>query len=99
MVHATIKYFWDRVADSGLLDGTNLIIVGDLNFTTNIGEIWGSSASMDPLTNYFTMLLQNHNLVDLPPAAIVPTWRNGRTGLDVISKRLDRFLLSADLAL
>jgi hypothetical protein len=53
----------------------------------------GILATLDPLASYFHTLLQNHNLVDLPPDAIVPTWRNGRTGLDDISKRLDQFLL------
>jgi hypothetical protein len=35
--------------------------------------------------------------VDLEPAELLPTWRNGRTGSSSIEKRLDRFLISEDL--
>jgi hypothetical protein len=34
--------FWVNLEDKGLLDLHNLIIVGDLNFTTAIGEVWGA---------------------------------------------------------
>jgi len=93
------KLFWDRVADSSLLDCTDMIIVGGLNFTTNSGEVCGSSTTLDPLAGYITTLLQIHHLVDFLLNAIVPTWRNGSSGLEAISKRLDRFLLTEDLAL
>jgi hypothetical protein len=53
------------VANRGLLDLANLIIAGDLNLTTNAGEIWGSSASTDPLASYFNNLFQSHALVDI----------------------------------
>jgi hypothetical protein len=33
-------------------------------------------------------------LVDLQPSHLVPTWRNGRSGLAGISKRLDRFFVN-----
>jgi hypothetical protein len=81
-----IKLFWDKVAASGLLDHTNLIVVGDLNFTTNVGEVWGSSTSLDPLAGYFGTLLQDHHLVDFLPDDIVPTWRNGRSGWKLFLK-------------
>ena len=33
--------FWASLSDSGLLNVDNLIITGDLNFTTSSVEIWG----------------------------------------------------------
>ena len=36
-------------------------------------------------------------LVNIAPSVIVPTWSNRRVGIDNISKRLDRLLVSADL--
>jgi hypothetical protein len=68
------------VAARGLLDYTNLIIGGDLSPTTSVGEVWGDSASLDPLASYFTNIFLAHALVDIPPADIVPTRHNGRAG-------------------
>jgi endonuclease/exonuclease/phosphatase family metal-dependent hydrolase len=92
------KLFWDKVANRGLLDLANLIIAGDLNLTTSVGEVWGTSASTDPLASYFKNLFQAHALVDILPTVIVPTWRNGRAGSEAIKKRLDRVLISETLA-
>jgi hypothetical protein len=39
-----------------------------------------------------------HGLVDFPPDVLTPTWRNGRVGLESITKRLDRFFISESLA-
>ena len=93
------KLFWDKVVDNVLFYHTNLIVVEDLNFTTNDGKIWGLAASLDPLAGYFGSLLQEHHLVEFLPNNIVPTWRNGHLGLKAISKTLDQFLLTEDLAL
>jgi hypothetical protein len=30
-----------------------MIVVGDLNFTVNAGEVWGEKARLDPLAGYF----------------------------------------------
>jgi hypothetical protein len=75
-----IKTFWDKVESRDLLDLTNLIIVGDLNFTTSSGEIWGASATQDPLAKFFNSLFLMHSLVDFPPDVLTPTWRNGQSG-------------------
>jgi hypothetical protein len=42
--------------------------------------------------DYFKLLIQDHQLVDLVPDDVVPTWRNGRTGGAGIAKILDRIL-------
>jgi endonuclease/exonuclease/phosphatase family metal-dependent hydrolase len=88
------QLFWEKIEAGGLLDLENLIIVGDLNLTTTLGEIWGASATQDPLADFFTNLFSTHHLVDFAPDHLTPTWRNGRVGSDSIAKRLDRFLIS-----
>ena len=80
--------------DGVLLLLPNLILVGDLDFTLGANEIWGIKVQLDPLAPFFSQLIADHNLVDLYPTYVGPTWRNGRSGIDGISKRLDRFLLS-----
>jgi hypothetical protein len=88
------QLFWEKIEAGGLLDLENLIIVGDLNLTTTLGEIWGASATQDPLADFFTNLFSTHHLVDFAPDHLTPTRRNGRVGSDSIAKRLDRFLIS-----
>ena len=85
------------MATGGLLSLPNLILAGDLNFTLNVSEIWGTRAQLDPLGLFFSKLFSDHHLVDVAPSYAGPTWRNGRMGEDGISKRLDRYLLSDQL--
>jgi hypothetical protein len=75
------RVFWDRVVTSGLLASENIIVAGDLNFTTGVEEIWGATAHLDNLAGFFKQLLQDNHLVDLLPDVVTPTWRNGRSGL------------------
>ena len=79
----------------GLLDLPNIILVGDLNFTISSSKIWGQKDRIDPLTSYFSHLISSNNLVDLCLSCPGPTWRNGRTVEEGISKIIDRFLSSA----
>jgi hypothetical protein len=75
------------------------VIASDLNFTVSNGEVWGGNACTRPLTNFFISLFHDHNLVDTHPNKLAPTWRNGCSGTDFITKRLDRFMVSEDLLL
>jgi hypothetical protein len=54
--------------------------------------MWGAATHLDPLSAFFTELFDKAGLVDVLPDAVVPTWRNGRSGDASISKRLDRVL-------
>jgi hypothetical protein len=74
-----------------------VILGGDLNFTTSSREMWGAHSRVDPLHPFFRQLLLGEGLVDVEPLKLIPTWRNGRGGLDYIAKRLDRFLISEEL--
>jgi hypothetical protein len=49
------------------------------------------------MEGFYKVLFQNKNLIDIEPAKVVPTWRNGRSGTNAIWKRLDRFLVSEGL--
>jgi endonuclease/exonuclease/phosphatase family metal-dependent hydrolase len=80
----------------GLLALDDLILAGDMNFTTSSEEIWGESALADPLAGFFKEIFTKNNLVDVAPAEVVPTWRNGRSGTEGISKRLDRIYVAKD---
>jgi hypothetical protein len=91
------KIFWEKVDGRGLLAHSDLIVAGDLNFTTSAKEVWGVSALLDPLAVFFKEIFLKNQLVDIPPAEVVPTWRNGRIGVEEISKRLDRVYVSEDL--
>jgi hypothetical protein len=60
-------------------------------------EIWGDTTRLDPLAGYFKGMLQESGLVDIVPNEVVPTWRNGRSGRDEITKILDRVIMSEDM--
>jgi hypothetical protein len=49
----TENHFWDSVDATGILAHKDLIIVGDLNFTTSSAEVWGHSTLQDSLAGYF----------------------------------------------
>jgi exonuclease III len=85
--------FWEDLKRIGIFNEENLILGGDLNFTTSSREVWGAKARVDPLQLFFSHLVQNEGLVDVEPIKILLTWRNGRKGQDYIAKRLDRFLI------
>ena len=68
-----------------------------MNFSMGLSEIWGITARLDSLSDFFTKYLENFGLVDIVPSVMLPTWTNRRVGAESICKRLDRFLISADL--
>ena len=59
--------FWDSFKNSDISRKENMIIGGDLNFTLGAHEIWGLKARTDPLSPFFSNLLQNLKLIDLDP--------------------------------
>jgi hypothetical protein len=93
------KDFWTKLSNSGLLLLPRLILVGDLNLTLSFGESWGGSDNLNNLSSFFTSLFLTHKLVDLLPDKLVPTWRNGHSGSDLIEKHLGRFFVVEDLLL
>jgi hypothetical protein len=47
------------------LEGDNIIIVGALNVTLNLGEIWEESTRPDPFSNYFNCIFEELKLIDV----------------------------------
>lgn len=92
------KSFWQNVQVEGLLNLDNLILVGDFNLVLNDSEVWGVGANLDPLSNYFQHTFASVGLVDIIPSILELTWSNGRLGLNMVSKRLDRFLMGESLS-
>jgi hypothetical protein len=86
------KDFWASVEASGILAQKDLILAGDLNFTTSPLEIWGQKALQDPLSGYFKSLFHKHSLIDVNPSETVPTWKNGRVGVTVYQRDWTGFI-------
>ena len=89
--------FWDNLAGSGLLKDPALILLGGLNFTISPSEVWGSKV-WGPLMDYFRSLIRDSGLIDLRPFVLGPTWRNGHSEGQSISKRLDKVLMADSLS-
>lgn len=49
------------------------------------------------MTDYFEHLLDSHSLLNIEIPKIQPTWRNRRIGDDALARRLDRFIIKAQL--
>ena len=75
----------------------NTILAGDMNFSLGISESWGPNAHADSLSEYFRHLLSARHLVDPLITSPSPTWRNRRTGEQMVARRLDRFLIKEGL--
>jgi hypothetical protein len=88
--------FWTQLADSGILSLKNLIIGGDLNIILAADEAWGGSYLPNSSEDFYKALFAQHNLIDVRPSRLSPTWRNGRIGTDAIARRLDRFLVAGN---
>ena len=68
-----------------------------MNFSLGEVEIWGPSARVDELSDFFHHRLSQVGVTDVSPIKLTPTWRNQRTGEDYVAKRLDRFLIAENL--
>ena len=91
------EVFWKNLLDLDCMKCEKLILGGDLNFSMGLSEIWGFRARSDSLSDFFTKTLETYGLVDITPTVMLPTWTNRRVGTENICKRLDRFVVSADL--
>jgi hypothetical protein len=70
-----------------VLKGANLVIVGDINFTLNRLDIWGTVACLDVQSDYFLHHIRSIDLFDVEPIKLNPTWCNKRLGAVGVSQR------------
>ena len=87
------EVFWEAIKREGIFNEQNLILGGDLNFTTSIREVWGAHAREDPLLPFFSQLIQDEGLANVEPLKFLPTWRNLRVGEAHVAKILDHYLI------
>jgi hypothetical protein len=71
--YANREVFWESIKRDGILKEQNVILGGDLNFTTSIMEMWGAHSRDDPLRSYFRELIQGEGMVDVEPLKMLPT--------------------------
>jgi len=82
------ELFWRNLLSRNLLSIDHTIIGGDLNFSLGYTESWGEAAQIDPITDYISRLLEQHDFIDIPVQKPQPTWRNRRTGDVALARRL-----------
>jgi hypothetical protein len=64
------------VEGSGLLNVKNLILAREFNILLSPEEAWGGLRS-GLVDDYYNDLFQSKHMIDIKPAKMVPTWRNG----------------------
>lgn len=89
--------YWESLEKCSWFSDQEVVLGGGLNLSIGATEVWGPRTSPDPMTNYFTHLLDLHGLLDLELVKLQSTWRNRRVGDDQVAKILDRFLLKEEL--
>jgi hypothetical protein len=89
--------FQEALLKKYFMNCDSLILGGDINFSVGAAEIWGPKTRTNPLYVFFIHILDEKGLSDVALVKLNPTWRNMRVGEDIISKRIDRFLISEKL--
>ena len=69
-------------------------MAGDFNSVTSLDEKPGGIAQLDPCAHLFRAMIDSLHLIDVNPTNGIFTWNNRRYGVEAISERLDRFLVS-----
>lgn len=67
-----------------------------MNHTSSAFEVWGYTAELDDLPDFFSKFYVENDLIDILPVKMRPTWSNGRCGRAGVHKRLDRFLIKSE---
>ena len=87
---------WDSIrhlSESENLE--NIIVAGDLNLTLRMEEKRGGTIVRDPAREWVEDLMQDWDLLDIPPDNGKYTWTNKRIGPGHIAARLDRCLVQS----
>eukprot|EP00253_Pinus_taeda_P012560 PITA_12560 len=89
--------FWQHLSKLSLTSVNNLILGWDLNFSIGYSESWGIAAQIDPLSEVMESLLDQAQFIDVPMIKPLSTWRSRRIGEVTLARRLDRFVIKAQL--
>jgi len=89
--------FWEDLKNVGAFSGPFLVVGGDLNFSLSLQEVWGENPKEYQLRGFFHSFLEEQHLLYMEPVKLTPTWRNFRTGKEVVAKILDMFMVSEAL--
>jgi len=90
---------WDTIAsDLQTVQNRKIILGGDMNVIRNVDEKLGGNYFADPSRDMLEIIIQSHNLIDIPLSNGKYTWNNKRSGHHNIRERLDRFLLQEGIA-
>lgn len=92
MVVTHIDSFWEGLSALGVVEASNVIMGGNLNFTFSLREVKGKHPHRDPQEFFFSHWITGNHMVDLEPTKNYHTWRNDRKWEKIVAKRLDRFL-------
>lgn len=91
--------FWEGLCAQGVMNKGNIILGGDLNFTIGGEDILGNATHKDPLSDFFKIKIYEARLVDIESIELIPTWRNMRVGEEILTKRLDKIIISNAIVL
>ena len=72
--------FWNDLLSKSFISIRKVILGGDLNLSLGCVEVWGPRAVPDSLAPFFSNAFSCHDLLDIAPIKLSPTWRNKRTG-------------------
>jgi hypothetical protein len=65
--------YWEGLSAFGVVEDSNVILGGDLNFTLSIHEVWGAHPWKYAHGFFFTHWLIVNHLVDLEPTKLSQT--------------------------
>ena len=57
--------FWNNFFSKDCIEKSNLVLVGDFNFSLGFSKICGSRARVDNLSDFFTLKIVEFGLVDI----------------------------------
>lgn len=93
----TRNQLWEELIDRATSNTGPWLVAGDFNDTATVNESQGSTSAVrtSQLAN-FRDRMDRCNLVDMGAEGPKFTWSNGRKGMALIRKRLDRALCNSD---
>lgn len=78
---------WNSLKDILLQDKNKSIIVGgNLNLVKNVEEKFGGSFHADPSQDSLESIIENHNLLDIPPNNEKYTWNKKGWAKETLKK-------------